>query len=119
MDQQVTREILWNIPAIFVVLLYGMLIPLAAALVYVGLRWYRIVRLGAADRRPRFDQPARRFFMALRNGVGQGFVGRKSWGWMHHAIYVGFLGLFIGKTIIFFNDESLRRPVFSVFTITW
>jgi len=58
MDQQVTREILWNIPAIFVVFLYGMLIPLAAAFVYVGLRWYRIVRPGVADRRPRFDEPA-------------------------------------------------------------
>lgn len=30
MDQQVTRQILWHLPAIFVVFLYGMLIPLAA-----------------------------------------------------------------------------------------
>ena len=29
---------------------------------------------------------------------------RETWGWMHYAFYVGFLGLFIGTTIIFFND---------------
>ncbi|SRR5216683_3091796 len=67
MDPHVTREILWNIPVGFVVLLYGMLIPLTAAFIYAGLRWYRIVRLGATDPRPRFDQPARRLFMALRD----------------------------------------------------
>ena len=31
-------------------------------------------------------------------------VTRETWGWMHYAFYVGFLGLFIGTTIIFFND---------------
>src|SRR5260370_3640792 len=52
MDQHVTREILWNVPVGFVVLLYGLLIPLTAAFIYVGRRWYRIIRLGTADPRP-------------------------------------------------------------------
>jgi hypothetical protein len=47
-----------------------MLLPLAAAFVDEGMRWYPIVSLG---------QPV-------------------------DAFYVGFLGLFIGTTIIFFND---------------
>jgi hypothetical protein len=51
MDQHITREILWNIPARFDVFLYGMLIPLTAAFIYAGLRWYRII----TDRR---DRPA-------------------------------------------------------------
>jgi hypothetical protein len=52
-----------------------MLIPLAAAFIYVGRRWYRIVRLGT-DADDRFDQPARRFAMAMRDGVGQGYLAR-------------------------------------------
>lgn len=79
MDQHVTREILWNIQVGFVVFLYGMLIPLAAAFIYVGWRWYRTVRLGTAATRPRFDQPMRRLFLAFRDGIGQGYVGRESW----------------------------------------
>jgi hypothetical protein len=70
MNQQITREILWNVPVAFRIFLYGMLLPLAAAFVDEGLRWYRIVSLG---------QPV-------------------------DAFYVGFLGLFIGTTIISFND---------------
>jgi hypothetical protein len=115
MDPHVTREILWNIPAGFVVFLYAMLLPLTAAFVYAGLRWYRIERLGTPDARPRFDQPSRRFFMAFRDGVGQGFAGRESWGWVHYALYVRFPGLFIGTTIIFFNDKIAEVAGFFVF----
>jgi len=104
MNQEVTRQILWNIPAGFVVLLYVMLIPLFASFVYVGMRWYRMVRLGGATAETRLDQPGRRLFMALRDGVGQGFVGRESWGWMHYSFLVAFAGLFIGTSIIFVND---------------
>jgi len=43
MNQKITRQILWNIPVSFVAFLYLMLIPLTAAFVLVGVRWYRIV----------------------------------------------------------------------------
>ena len=46
MNQQIIREILWNVPVAFRIFLYGMLFPLAAAFVYEGMRWYRIVSLG-------------------------------------------------------------------------
>jgi Fe-S oxidoreductase len=105
MNQEVTRQILWNIPTIFVVFLYGMLIPLTAAFVWVGMRWYRTVRLGVATADNRFDQPMRRLFMSFRDGVGQGFVGRETWGWMHYAFLVAFVGLFIGTSIVFVNDD--------------
>lgn len=42
--------------------------------------------------------------MAFRDGVGQGYVGRESWGWMHYSFLVAFVGLFIGTSIIFVND---------------
>jgi len=102
MNQEVTRQILWNIPVGFVVFLYGMLIPLFAGFIYVGLRWYRIIRLGGATAESRFDQPGRRLFTAFRDGVGQGYVGRESWEWMHYSFLVVFVGLFIGTSII--ND---------------
>ena len=102
MNQQVTREILWNVPVAFRIFLYAMLIPLTAALVYEGMRWYRIVSLGQPV--DRLDQPGRRFWLLVRDTAGQGNVIRETWGWLHYAFYVGFLGLFIGTTIIFFND---------------
>jgi Fe-S oxidoreductase len=105
MNQEVTREILWNVPTIFVVFLYGMLLPLTAAFIWVGMRWYRMIRLGASTADNRFDQPGRRLFMAFRDGVGQGFVGRETWGWMHYIFLVAFVGLFIGTSIVFVNDD--------------
>lgn len=103
MNHQVTREILWNVPVAFQIFLYGMLVPLAAAFIREGIRWYRTVSLGQPV--DRFDQPQRRFWLALRDTIGQGTVIRESWGWIHYAFYVGFVGLFIGTTIIFFNNE--------------
>ena len=102
MNQQITREILWNVPVAFRIFLYAMLIPLTAALVYEGTRWYRMVSLGQPV--DRSDQPQRRLWLLVRDTAGQGNVIRETWGWLHYAFCVGFLGLFIGTTIIFFND---------------
>ena len=102
MNQQVTREILWNVPVAFRIFLYAMLIPLTAAFIYEGMRWYRMVSLGQPI--DRLDQPQRRLWLVLRDTAGQGNVIRETWDWIHYAFHVGFLGLFIGTTIIFFND---------------
>jgi hypothetical protein len=64
MNQEVTRQILWNIPTIFVVFLYGMLIPLTAAFVWVDLKWYRTVR--PVRRSPRVAWISRRGALACR-----------------------------------------------------
>ncbi|MGH7932929.1 MAG: hypothetical protein ACREQN_07135, partial [Candidatus Binataceae bacterium] len=72
MNQEITRPILWNVPLGFVVFLYAMLIPLTAAFIYVGYRWYRTVMLGAPAAGGRVDQPWRRLFLSFRDGVGQG-----------------------------------------------
>jgi hypothetical protein len=114
MNHQVTREILWNVPLGFRIFLYGMLVPLIAAFVYEDMRWYRMVSLGQpADR---FDQPQRRRWLVLRDAIGQGNIIRVTWGWMHYAFYIGFLGLFIDTTIIyffnFFNDEIAEAAGF-------
>jgi len=79
----------------FIVMTYGLLAALLAAFIFPGVYWYRRVRLGAPEER--FDRLARRAWLALRDGVGQGYVVRETRGCMHdYAFYVGFVGLSFG-----------------------
>ncbi len=103
MNQHVTRPIFWNVPIAFQVLLYVLLLLLAAFYAYTALRWYRLIRSGTSE--DRFDQPFRRLWLVVRDAIGQGVVIRESWGWMHYAMYVGFIGLFIGTTIVAINSD--------------
>ena len=103
MNEHVTREILWNVPIVFIVLMYTLLAFLLAGFVLAGIYWYRRVRLGGPEER--FDQLALRAWLALRDGIGQSYVVRETWGWMHYAFYVGFVGLFIGTCIVFVNSD--------------
>jgi len=111
MNQQVTREILWNVPVAFVVIMYGLLALLLLAFVYSGIYWYRIVSLGGAD--DRLDHPLKRTLLTLRDAIGQGFVIRETWGWMHYSFYVAFIGLTIGTTIVAINSDV--RDLFGLF----
>lgn len=104
MNQNITRPILWNVPLVFVVIMYALFVLLVAAIVYVGVRWYRVVTLGQPED-GRFDQLPRRLVLALRDSFGQGVVIRETWGWMHYAFYVGFVGLFIGTNIVLINSD--------------
>ena len=83
----------------------ALLIPLTVAFIFVAVRWYRMVRLGTPEAQPRFDQRWRRIFLTFRDGVGQGYVGRESWGWIHYIFLVAFVGLFIGTSLIFVNKD--------------
>jgi Fe-S oxidoreductase len=104
MNQQVTRQILWNIPVPFIVLMYALFGALVICYVAVGLRWYRLVKNGGAANRT--DQIPRRLFLALRDAFGQGYVTREAWGWMHYSFYVAFVGLLIGTTIVAINSDG-------------
>ena len=54
----------------------------------------------------------------MRDGVGQGFVGRETWGWMHYMFLVAFIGLFIGTSIVFVNDDiPISAAAFRLCTI--
>src|SRR5229473_2406255 len=111
MNEQVTRQILWNIPVPFIVLMYSMLALLVAGFIYAGRNWYRTVTLGTPENR--FDRLPLRTLLALRDSFGQGTVIRESWGWMHYAFYVAFVGLFIGTTIVAINSDV--RDLFDLF----
>jgi len=62
MNEQVTRQILWNIPVPFIVLMYALLAMLIVGCVYAFLKWYRLVSLGAAENR--LDHPVERLVLA-------------------------------------------------------
>src|SRR6266851_4290202 len=111
MNEQVTRQILWNIPVPFIVLMYALLALLILGCTYAFLKWYRLVSLGAAENR--LDHPVERLLLALRDAFGQGVVIRETWGWMHYAFYVAFVGLFIGTTIVLINSDL--RELFALF----
>src|SRR5271156_1204399 len=113
MNHEITRPILWNIPTAFVVIMYGLLAVWMAATAIAIFRWYRIIRLGTPD--DRLDRPVYRAMSALRDAFGQGVVVRESWGWMHYSFYVGFVGLFIGTTIVLINSDL--REVLALFGI--
>ena len=103
MNEQVTRQILWNIPVAFVVIMYALLAVLGVAFVYAGMYWYRRITLGTSE--DRFDQLIRRTLLAARDALGQGFVVRERWGWMHYSFYTAFIGLIIGTTIVLINSD--------------
>jgi Fe-S oxidoreductase len=113
MNHEITRPILWNVPTAFVVIMYGLLAVWMAATAIAIFRWYRIIRLGTPD--DRLDRPVYRAMSALRDAFGQGVVVRESWGWMHYSFYVGFVGLFIGTTIVLINSDL--REVLALFGI--
>jgi len=103
MNQAITRQILWNVPVAFIVLMYALLAALLIACVFAVIYWYRRVQLGAPECRS--DRPLLRAWLMLRDAIGQGYVVRETWGWMHYAMYVGFIGLFIGTNVIFANSD--------------
>src|SRR5208282_3871598 len=93
----------WNIPPAFIIIMYALLALLAAAFVYAGTYWYRRITLGAGE--DRSDQLLRRAALAVRDALGQGFVVRERWGWMHYSFYTAFIGLLIGTTIVAINSD--------------
>ncbi len=103
MDHSITREILWNVPVAFIVIMYALLALLAVTFAFTGRYWYQRITIGRSE--SRFDRPLLRAWLMLRDAVGQGYVVRETWGWMHYAFYVGFVGLFIGTTIVVINSD--------------
>jgi Fe-S oxidoreductase len=103
-DRNITRPILWNVPIAFQVMLYALFVGLCILYAWSAWQWFRIVRFGqpAEDR---LGDPWRRAMLMIRDAFGQGNVVREPWGWMHYALYVGFIGLFIGTNIVFLNSD--------------
>jgi hypothetical protein len=63
MNQTVTRQILWNVPTAFVVIMYALLLVLVCCFVERGIFWWRRVTLGTPEN-DRFDKPLLRLWFA-------------------------------------------------------
>jgi len=105
-----TREIFWNAPEVFkehfAALFHFVYLGLPAILftlwgltiLYPLWRWFRIVRLGRPENR--FDKPFLRVQRMLFEGVGQGRVVREPSGVVHQVLFVSFVVLFLGTSLI-------------------
>lgn len=110
------RDILWDVPTFFIVVMYGLFAFVLALFFYRARFWHRLVNLGESTTETRFDQPLRRVWLMFTEALAQRRVARGAAGWAHVVFYVGFLGLTFGTTIVFINSDvrDLFRFLFGV-----
>ncbi len=107
-----TREIYWNI--IGHNLLYLFFAIAMVIFVYGFYRRYRLWRLGKPENR--FDQPLKRIFNVLKDGIAQVSIMREKFpGLMHVAIFGGFVILFIGTLLVFAQADFSIQILFGRF----
>ncbi len=106
MGMQPTREIYWNIGP-WGLLVYPLMLAVAAALAYQFWRRWRVWRRGGLPEDPRLDW-RRRLRLLAAYGLGQARVVRSPFaGTMHLLLYAGFVTLFLG-TLMIAVQEDLR-----------
>ncbi len=111
--EQVTRELYFNVGGPHGPMRLGIYPLFALALAYLGWRFAQRLRVWRRGRpEVRSDQPLRRLGMVARYVLGQGKVLRERYaGWMHAALFYGFLVLF-GVTLVIMVQEDLTEPLF-------
>jgi len=120
-----TRHILWNAPEAFHWALanpwglfrFGIAFVLfalwGASIILPLLRWMKITSIGKPENRT--DQPLRRLRAALLEGFGQGRVVRERSGIMHQLLFVSFLVLFIGTSLITIEEDTPLQFYYGAF----
>jgi Fe-S oxidoreductase/nitrate reductase gamma subunit len=107
-----TREIYWNISAVW--LMYVLLIPALLAAGYGFYRHYRLWRLGKAE--PRFDRVVLRLKGLLFDAFGQRRVLNNPFaGFFHALIFFGFTILFMGTMVVMIHEDfglPIMRGIF-------
>jgi Fe-S oxidoreductase/nitrate reductase gamma subunit len=111
-----TREIGWNISAIW--LMYLLLAPTLAAAGY-GL-WGRIRLWRCGQPAARFDRPAERMMMVVRHALLQMRTARQAYaGVFHLMVFVGFIVLAVATTVVMldfdFQTNIMKGPLYLVF----
>ena len=128
MEEQ-TRTIFWNAPewfshhfvSILDFVYFGvpfLLFGLWAATIGLGLwRWFRLLRVGQGSVWDRLDRLPERIGSVLFDAIGQRIVVREPSGIAHLALYVGFVGLFFGTTIITVEADTKLEFYFGSFYV--
>ena len=100
---QATREVFWNIE--YTWLVYVLMVPTLA--VFGWGFWLKIRRWRAGQPAIRFDRPAERLQLFLRNAVGQGRTIRSRYaGVFHTLVYTGFIVLFLATTVVAIHHDT-------------
>lgn len=100
---QATREVFWNIE--YAWLVYVLMVPTLA--VFGWGFWLKIRRWRAGQPAIRFDRPAERLQLFLRNAVGQGrTIKRRYAGVFHTLVYTGFIVLFLATTVVAIHHDT-------------
>ncbi len=100
---QATREVFWNIE--YTWLVYVLMVPTLA--VFGWGFWLKIRRWRAGQPAIRFDRPAERLQLFLRNAVGQGrTIKRRYAGVFHTLVYTGFIVLFLATTVVAIHHDT-------------
>ncbi|MGH7805585.1 MAG: (Fe-S)-binding protein, partial [Candidatus Binatia bacterium] len=127
--EQPTREIFWNAPRWFAEHFIGFFelvwlgVPFllfaiwGATIAYGVWRWVRLVQVGQGSIRERLDHLPRRIGAVLFDALGQRIVVREPSGIAHLALYVGFVGLFFGTSIITVEADTALQFYFGSFYV--
>ena len=107
------RHIFWNIEP-YGIILYFLLIPLAAILAYAFYRRYRLWRLGQPDNR--FDNLGQRIWSFAVTGVVDGLIHRRFLrdpypGLMHFLIFWGAIVFLLGAAVDFITHYGVSGVV--------
>jgi len=97
-----TREVYWNISAIW--LMYVLLIPTILVFAYGVYRHYRLWRLGKSENR--FVPVSERIKGLLVYALGQARLLRNIYGGLFHTlIFFGFVILFLGTVVVVIHED--------------
>ena len=100
---QATREVFWNIE--YAWLVYVLMVPTLA--VFGWGFWLKIRRWRAGQPAVRFDRPAERLQLFLKNAVGQGRTIKSRYaGVFHTLVYTGFIVLFLATTVVAIHHDT-------------
>ncbi|MCS6926053.1 MAG: heterodisulfide reductase-related iron-sulfur binding cluster [Candidatus Binatia bacterium] len=113
--EEVTREIFWNISLTGKIVMYVVLLTtFLGAPLYLAYHWWRRIRVGTWEHR--FDNLPERFRRLLFDAFGQGNVLKeKPAGLYHLALFVAFVGLFIGTGLITLEHDTPLHFYFGPF----
>ncbi|KPL03697.1 MAG: hypothetical protein AMJ73_05675 [candidate division Zixibacteria bacterium SM1_73] len=102
-----TREIFWNVGSGVRIPVYLLGLIVVIILIYGFIKHVRLWRIGKAENR--IDKPFKRILSFLLFGLGHKRILKEPYpGIMHLFLFWGFLALFIGTVLIFFQEDFTK-----------
>jgi len=104
---EITREIFWNVGSGVRIPVYLLGLIVVIILIYGFIKHVRLWRIGKAENR--IDKPFKRILSFLLFGLGHKRILKEPYpGIMHLFLFWGFLALFIGTVLIFFQEDFTK-----------